>query len=469
MTGSDPVTVTKTAGDAKITWNDATKKLDIAAGLTAGTYPVTLTASNGTPPDATATFTLTVTPAPTYQVTVVSAGTGASGDGTYAQGAVVPITAGTPPTGTTFAGWTASVPVTLTDPNSAATSFVMPGEAVTVTAHFTSAGVRVDAVSVNPATATVLVGFGASFSALVTGPNNPPQDVTWTVAGASSAGTSIATDGRLSVDIHETASTLTVTATSVADPAKRGSATVTVQQPSPATQDVIDAILALPDPVRTWADADAVAAVTNALAALPDADKAQVPQSVKDRLTVAQSQSGPVNHTDVAHGATIVAGNLDWSIRLVLTPIPASDPRFAAIAAALPDRTLLVLYDATLVNTLTGQDVQLSAGQTVTVALTRVPLTGATHVGVVHLASGGVLETVPSAVIGGTVMFTASSFSPYGVTADKTTGGGDKKDVSTGGTVVRTPPAVPIALIAWAVGLALLAGAAVRIRRSPSR
>ncbi|WP_347488029.1 YDG domain-containing protein [Desulfoscipio sp. XC116] len=60
ITGTEPVEVTKTSGDSKITWNDATKKLDIAAGLTPGSYPVILTASNGTSPDATLTFTLTV-------------------------------------------------------------------------------------------------------------------------------------------------------------------------------------------------------------------------------------------------------------------------------------------------------------------------------------------------------------------------------------------------------------------------
>ena len=64
ITGTATVAVTKTSGDDKITWNDATKKLDIAAGLTAGSYPVVLKASNGISPDATLTFTLTVNPAP---------------------------------------------------------------------------------------------------------------------------------------------------------------------------------------------------------------------------------------------------------------------------------------------------------------------------------------------------------------------------------------------------------------------
>ncbi len=60
ITGTEPITVTKTSGNANISWNDTTKKLEIAAGLTEGSYPVTLTASNGTSPDAALTFTLTV-------------------------------------------------------------------------------------------------------------------------------------------------------------------------------------------------------------------------------------------------------------------------------------------------------------------------------------------------------------------------------------------------------------------------
>ena len=60
VTGDD-VTVTKTSGNEKITWNDEDKTLDVATGLTVGEYPVVLTASNGdTQSDKTATFTLKV-------------------------------------------------------------------------------------------------------------------------------------------------------------------------------------------------------------------------------------------------------------------------------------------------------------------------------------------------------------------------------------------------------------------------
>ena len=60
VTGVRPVRVEKISGDEKITWNAATKKLDIAAGLPVGTYPVELTASNITEAEFTYTFTLTV-------------------------------------------------------------------------------------------------------------------------------------------------------------------------------------------------------------------------------------------------------------------------------------------------------------------------------------------------------------------------------------------------------------------------
>ena len=62
ITGSPApiVSLSGNTGGGKITWNNGTKNIDIAAGLTAGTYSVTLTASNGVAPDATLTVTLEV-------------------------------------------------------------------------------------------------------------------------------------------------------------------------------------------------------------------------------------------------------------------------------------------------------------------------------------------------------------------------------------------------------------------------
>ena len=57
--GDSPVKITKTSGDALITWNDITKCFDIIEGLPVGVYPVQLRASN-IHKSITFTFTLTV-------------------------------------------------------------------------------------------------------------------------------------------------------------------------------------------------------------------------------------------------------------------------------------------------------------------------------------------------------------------------------------------------------------------------
>ncbi len=70
ITGTEPIGVLVKSGDAKITWNDTTKKLDIAAGLTAGTYPVTLEASHPSGKKGTLNFTLTVNPSPVSSIAI---------------------------------------------------------------------------------------------------------------------------------------------------------------------------------------------------------------------------------------------------------------------------------------------------------------------------------------------------------------------------------------------------------------
>jgi uncharacterized protein (TIGR02145 family)/uncharacterized repeat protein (TIGR02543 family) len=73
----------------------------------------------------------------TYTVTVSSVGAGATGGGEYYPGATVSITAGTLPSGFTFNGWTCSNSnVAFSDANNAATTFIMPTAAVTITVNF---------------------------------------------------------------------------------------------------------------------------------------------------------------------------------------------------------------------------------------------------------------------------------------------------------------------------------------------
>jgi hypothetical protein len=72
-------------------------------------------------------------PDTTYTVNVNNG----TGSGNFAQGATVNITAGTPPSGQQFKNWTTtSAGVTFANADSASTTFVMPANAVTVTANF---------------------------------------------------------------------------------------------------------------------------------------------------------------------------------------------------------------------------------------------------------------------------------------------------------------------------------------------
>ncbi|MFD6566886.1 alpha/beta hydrolase-fold protein [Micromonospora profundi] len=94
----------------------------------------------------------------------------------------------------------------------------------------------VDAVSVTPATQTLTKGWNwvRQFDAKVSTNVGVSPAVTWSVTGATSAGTTISADGRLSVAADETASALTVVATSVVDSTKAGSARVTLANPGAA-------------------------------------------------------------------------------------------------------------------------------------------------------------------------------------------------------------------------------------------
>lgn len=87
----------------------------------------------------------------------------------------------------------------------------------------------ITSVTVTPATATVNKGGNTQFTAEVVAVGGANKGVTWSVEGGV-AGTTIDANGKLVVASGETATSLTVKATSIFDPSKVGSATVTVPQ-----------------------------------------------------------------------------------------------------------------------------------------------------------------------------------------------------------------------------------------------
>jgi len=85
----------------------------------------------------------------------------------------------------------------------------------------------VTGVYVNPSDVSVLIGAIQTFTVVVDGYNDPEQTVTWSVSGGGE-GTYIDEDGNLSVAIEETADSLFVMATPVADTSISGVALVAV-------------------------------------------------------------------------------------------------------------------------------------------------------------------------------------------------------------------------------------------------
>lgn len=93
---------------------------------------------------------------------------------------------------------------------------------------FTDKTPAVSAVTVTPSALTMGKGTSTQFAATVTNAGFASTGVTWSISGQQNANTRIDGQGRLYIAQDETASTITVTATSVFDADKSNTATVTV-------------------------------------------------------------------------------------------------------------------------------------------------------------------------------------------------------------------------------------------------
>jgi len=108
----------------------------------------------------------------------------------------------------------------------------------TATVTVTNPVATVTSVVVSPDSVSVTKGTTKQFTATVSGDNNPPQTVIWTVQNAHT-GTSISTSGLLTIATNESSTSLVVRATSTHDNSKFGTATVTVLDPPPTVTTVV--------------------------------------------------------------------------------------------------------------------------------------------------------------------------------------------------------------------------------------
>lgn len=196
--------------------------LTVAPDETAQT--LTVIATSTADPTISGSATVTITGDPVTRNIIVYGG--AANKSKAAAGETVTITAGAPPAGQQFDRWS-SGEVIFADTDSEVTTFVMPAQAVIITAEYSDIPVSITGVTVSPSEAHVVRGGSLSFTAAVSGTGLYLETVSWKVSGGGT-GTAIDHEGRLTVAAGETAQTLTVTAASVADPGKIGTSVVNV-------------------------------------------------------------------------------------------------------------------------------------------------------------------------------------------------------------------------------------------------
>ena len=93
---------------------------------------------------------------------------------------------------------------------------------------FTTETPSVTSVTVSPSTASVVKGGSLQLTHSIVSSGFAEKDVTWSIAGSNLIASTISPNGLLQVGTTETATTITVTATSKFDSTKKGTATITV-------------------------------------------------------------------------------------------------------------------------------------------------------------------------------------------------------------------------------------------------
>ncbi|MBB2183572.1 S-layer homology domain-containing protein [Lachnospiraceae bacterium MD1] len=133
------------SGGAAGTQIDTSGKLTVDAGETAASLTVTATSNGDGTKAGTATVTVTEETVTKHILTV----TNGTGDGSFAEGAKVTVTADAPDTGKEFDKWTSTVSGVLANETAPITIVTMPGGDVTVTATYKDKVVTPDTYSVD--------------------------------------------------------------------------------------------------------------------------------------------------------------------------------------------------------------------------------------------------------------------------------------------------------------------------------
>jgi len=127
-----------------------------------------------------------------------------------------------------------------------------------------------------------------------------------------------------------------------------------------------------------------------------------------------------INHADSATGITVSGDSLPWYVQINVL-IPETEEEYTAFLEKIDipesEFELLVLYDIKLLDTLKGEYYEPAEGETLTIEMDNVSLTGVENIAVAHEKKNGTIEILPAEIVDGKVVFAATSFSLYGVLA----------------------------------------------------
>ena len=93
---------------------------------------------------------------------------------------------------------------------------------------FTTDSPAVTSVTVSPSTSTISRGQSGKFTATVVTTGLAPKGVTWALSGTSAVLSTVDANGNVTISADEENTSLTLTATSVFDSSKTGTATITI-------------------------------------------------------------------------------------------------------------------------------------------------------------------------------------------------------------------------------------------------
>lgn len=97
---------------------------------------------------------------------------------------------------------------------------------------------EINSVEVSPNAVTVAPGSVITFAAIVNGSEELSKEVTWSISGQRDPNTKITSDGVLTIGADEDAMMIRVTARSVIDASKYGTATISIDEEAPILQQV---------------------------------------------------------------------------------------------------------------------------------------------------------------------------------------------------------------------------------------